>query len=150
MSENKNIDERDRKILEELCRNSRISYSELAKKLGISDVAIIKRIRKLEETGVIKKYTIVVDPSKLGYKSISFTGINVDPQKLFNVIEELKGMDEIKYLALTSGDHHLIAVIWCSDQDELREIHRRISMIDGVERIYPSILINKLKGDLCI
>jgi Lrp/AsnC family transcriptional regulator for asnA, asnC and gidA len=150
MSEVKNLDEKDRKILEELYRNSRISYSELAKKIGISDVAVIKRVKKLEEQGIIKRYTIVIDPSKLGYKSISFTGINVDPQKLFNAIEELKKIEEIKYLALTSGDHHLIAVIWGRDQEELSEIHKRISNIDGVEKVYPSILIGKIKGDLCI
>ncbi len=146
----RSIDEKDQRILEELMKNSRISYSELAKIIGMSDVAVIKRIKKLEESGVIKQYTIVIDPSKLGYKLVSITGINIAPQEIFNVIEELKKIEAVKYLALTSGDHHLIAVIWARNQEELLDIHNRIMNIPGVEKIYPSILIDRIKGPICL
>lgn len=144
------LDEKDFRILEELMNNSRISYSDLAKKIGLSDVAIIKRIKKLEDAGIIKKYTIVIDPSKLGYKLVSLTGINVQPQELFNVIEELKKIDNVKYIALTSGDHHIIAIIWARSQEELTSIHRRILEINGVERVYPAILLERIKGQVCL
>jgi len=48
-----------------LLENGRISYSEIAKAIGLSDVAVIKRIRKLKQMGVIRKYTVVIDPKNL-------------------------------------------------------------------------------------
>jgi len=142
------LDERDRRILEELMRNARVSYTELAKKLGVSDVAVIKRVRRLEQMGVIKRYTIVVDPRALGYRVVSYTGIDVDPEHLIEVAEELKKKPYLRELSITSGDHDLMAVIWARDSDELRRIHEEISRLPGVRRICPAIILEVVKdGD---
>jgi Lrp/AsnC family transcriptional regulator for asnA, asnC and gidA len=141
------LDEIDLKILEILRENARTPYVEIAKQVGLTDVAIIKRIKKLEARGIIKKYTIVVDPSRLGYRVVSITGINVEPTRLFNVVQELRNKNYVKYLALTSGDHSLIAVIWARDRDEIERIHRDIEKIEGVLKIYPSIVVDIVKED---
>ncbi len=139
------LDEKDLKILSILIANSRTSYVDIAKEVGISDVAIIKRIKKLESLGVIRRYTVIVDPKKLGFGSISFTGIDIDPQYLYDVISELKGREYVKYLFLTSGDHALITVIWAKDSDEMAKIHKEISSLSGVKRVCPSILLDIIK-----
>jgi len=139
------LDEKDREILRLLSSNSRLSYSELARKIGLSDVAIIKRIRKLEQSGVIKKYTILVDPSKLGYKVVSITGIDVEPEHLFNVLNNLKEKKYIRYLALSSGDHDLVAIIWARDNDEAVKIHNEISGMEGVKRVCPAMILEVVK-----
>ena len=125
--------------------NSRIPYTELAKKVGISDVAVIKRIKKLEKQGVIRKYTIVIDPKKLGYNSVSIVGINVEPEYLFPVISHLKEKDYVKYLALSSGDHTLMAIIWARNGSELAKIHNEISKLPGVTKVCPSIILDVIK-----
>ncbi len=139
------IDEKDLKIIKLLQENSRIPYTELAKKVGISDVAVIKRIKKLEKQGVIKKYTIVIDPKKLGYNSVSIVGINVEPEYLFPVISHLKEKDYVKYLALSSGDHTLMAIIWARNGSELARIHNEISKLPGVTKVCPSIILDVIK-----
>ncbi len=139
------IDEKDLKIIKLLQENSRIPYTELAKRVGISDVAIIKRIKKLEKQGVIKKYTIVIDPKKLGYNSVSIVGINVEPEYLFPVISYLKEKEYVKYLALTSGDHTLMAIIWAKNGSELAKIHNEISKLPGVTKVCPSIILDVIK-----
>ncbi len=141
------LDERDRVIIRELLRNARLPYSELARRLGVSDVAVLKRIRRLEQMGVIRGYTIRVSPEALGYRVVSYTGIDVEPEKLFDVAEVLKRKDYVKNLYLTSGDHDLIAVIWARDSDELRRIHEEISRIPGVKRVCPAIRLETLKED---
>ncbi len=142
------LDERDRLILEELARNARVSYTELAKKLGISDVAVIKRVRRLEQLGIIKRYTIEVNPRALGYRVVSYTGIDVEPEHLLEVAEELKKKPYVKRLSITSGDHDIMAVIWARDSEELRRIHEEISRLPGVRRICPAIVLEELKdGD---
>ncbi|MEM1601438.1 MAG: Lrp/AsnC family transcriptional regulator [Sulfolobales archaeon] len=139
------LDEKDLKILSILINNSRTSYVDIAREVGISDVAVIKRIKKLESLGVIKKYTTIVDPRKLEYKSVSFTGVDVDPQYLYDVLTELKAKDYVKYLSLTSGDHSIIMVIWARDSDEMAKIHREISNLPGVKRVCPSIVLDVIK-----
>ena len=139
------IDEKDLKIIKLLQENSRIPYTELAKKIGVSDVAIIKRIKKLEKQGIIKKYTIIVDPKKLGYNSVSIVGINVEPEHLFSAISYLKDKDYVKYLALSSGDHTLMAIIWARNGSELAKIHNEISKLPGVTKVCPSIILDVIK-----
>ncbi|WP_440059458.1 Lrp/AsnC family transcriptional regulator [Thermogladius sp. 4427co] len=144
------IDDIDVRIINELVKNSRIPYSEIAKTVGLSDVAVLKRVKKLEQEGVIKKYTIIVDPLKLGYTKISLTGINVAPEKLFSVAEELKNKDYVKMLIVTSGDHDLIALIFAKSSEELLSIHSEISRIDGVLKVYPAIVTDILKDEMRI
>lgn len=139
------IDDKDRKILELLRRNARASYSEIARVIGMSDVAVMKRVKKLEQLGVIKGYTAIVDPRKLGYDSISITGIDVEPEHLFKVTAYLKERDYVKYLALASDDHAVIAVIWARDGDGLSKIHEEIAKLSGVRRVCPSIVLDILK-----
>lgn len=140
------IDELDLKILRILAENARETYTNIARKIGYTDVAIIKRIKKLEQEGVIKKYTIIVDPLKLGY-TISFTGINVEPDALLHVIDVLKKKDYIKFLSITSGDHQLITIIWAHNNDELVKIHKEIESIPGVSKVYPAIVLDIIKEE---
>uniref|UniRef100_A0A7C4H646 Lrp/AsnC family transcriptional regulator n=1 Tax=Staphylothermus marinus TaxID=2280 RepID=A0A7C4H646_STAMA len=142
------IDEIDYKILRILLKNSRSTYVDIAREVNLSDVAVIKRIKKLENIGVIKKYSCVIDPVKLGYSKVSITGINVDPDALLNVIENLKNKDYVKYIAITSGDHELITIIWARDSDELMRIHREIESLPGVRKIYPALLLDVVKDDV--
>ncbi|WFO74953.1 Lrp/AsnC family transcriptional regulator [Desulfurococcaceae archaeon MEX13E-LK6-19] len=139
------LDEKDMKIIEILMSNARSSYSEIAKVLGVSDVAIIKRVRKLEQQGIIKKYTILVDPKKLGYEAVSITGVDVNPEYLFKTVSILKEKDYVKYLALTSGDHQIIATIWAKTRDELAQILDEISKMPGVKRVCPAVILDVVK-----
>lgn len=139
------LDEKDLKILKILMENSRASYNEIARAVGLSDVAVIKRVKRMEKEGVIRKYTVKIDPEKLGYKAVSITGIDVEPEHMFDVIEMLKSKDYVKYLAITSGDHSIIAVIWARDNDEMAKIHKEISEIGWVKRICPAIILDVIK-----
>ena len=139
------LDEKDKKIVEILLQNARTSYSDISRALGISDVAVIKRFKRLEQLGVIRKYTINVDPKKLGYNAISITGLDVEPESLFAVMSLLEKKDYIKYLALTSGDHQIMSLIWASGSEELAQIHDELSKLPGVKRVCPAIIIDVIK-----
>jgi Lrp/AsnC family transcriptional regulator for asnA, asnC and gidA len=141
------VDEIDLKIIEKLAENARATYSEIASEVGLSDVAVMKRIRKLEQEGVIRKYTVIVDPAKLGFSKVSLTGINVAPDKLFDVVEELKKRDYVKQLLVTSGDHSLIALVFARSSEEMIRIHDEISRIDGVLKVYPAIVSDIVKDE---
>jgi len=139
------LDEKDLKIIKLLAENARITYTELSKALGISDVAVIKRVKKLETHGIIKRYTIDLNLQSLGYRILSFTGIDVDPSNLLSVAEELKKREQIIGLMLTTGDHQLMAVVIARDHDDLKKVHDEIMAIPGVKRVCPAIVLDILK-----
>ena len=144
------LDSKDIAILKMLMKNARVSYSELARNVGLSDVAVIKRVKRLEELGIIKRYTIVVDYTKLGYKLISITGLDVTPEKMLDVVNFLKGKNYVKFLAITSGDHTIMTVIVARSSEELEKIHRELSGLPGVKRVCPAIILEVLKDEFVL
>lgn len=84
-----NIDDVDQKILEALYDNSRVSYTELAKQIGLSRVAVQARIQALKEKGVIERFTVVVNPTKVGIDVSAFFNVDVEPRKLNEIAEKL-------------------------------------------------------------
>ena len=139
------LDSKDLKIIEILREDGRATYTRIARELGISDVAALKRIKRLERLGVIRKYTVVLDPKKLGYNAVSITGLDVEPEHLFSVIATLKEKDYVRYLALTTGDHAVIAMIWARNNEELSRIHDELSKMPGVKRVCPAVLLEVVK-----
>lgn len=140
------IDERDEKIIEILRRDSRTPNTKIAEELGISETSVRNRIKELTEKGVIRRFTVEVDPGKLGYDSVALVGADVEPDKYLTAAEELSEFDSIRDVSLTTGDHMIMMEIWAEDGEELTKIlSEKIGGIDGIERICPAIVLEKLK-----
>ena len=135
----------DFELIKLLMKNSRTPYVKLGELLGVSETAIRKRIRKLEEDGVIRRYTIEVDPKKLGFKVNALIGLDTVPERFIAVIEELKAMEEVLSLYSASGDHMILLECWFKDSDELARFVKRLESIRGVTRVCPAIILEKLK-----
>ncbi len=140
------MDEKDLKIIELLQENSRISYTEIAKILGVTETTVRKRIAELEKKGVIKKYTIEVDPYKLGFKNVTILGMDVEPKYLLEAAKKLAEMPEARWVATSTGDHMIMAEIWAKDGEELFNlITKKISKIKGVKDLCPAIIMERVK-----
>ena len=134
------------KIIELLQENSRISYTEIAKVLGVTETTVRKRIADLEKRGVIKKYTIEVEPSKLGYKTVTILGLDVEPKYLLEAAKKLAELEESRWVATSTGDHMIMAEIWTRDGEELFNlITKKISKIKGVKDLCPAIIMERVK-----
>jgi len=140
------MDGKDKIILELLSKNARLPYSKIAKKLGISETAVRKRIRKLEEKGIIEGYTLRINPVKIGYRSIAHVGIDTDPNAFLGVACKLKEMDAVRCVAITSGGHMIMTDIWARNSEELNKILAEIEKIEGVKKVNPSIILEMLKS----
>jgi len=140
------IDDTDKEILSVLGDNARTPFINIAKQLGVSESTIRKRVGNLEDRGVIKKYSAVVEPAKLGYGSVAIVGIDVTPEKFLDVSKKLTKFDNIKFVATTTGDHMIMTEIWMDKASELRDfISDKIEKMDGVTRTCPAIINEKLK-----
>ena len=140
------LNDKDLRIIEILLNDARTPYTRIADELGVTEAAIRKRVKNLEEKGVIKKYTIEVDHSKLGYGIVSQTGIDTEPDRFLEVANRLKDFDFVKSVHITSGDHMIMAEIWARDGQELTEIiSEKIGGLEGVRRICPAIVLERIK-----
>ena len=140
------LDETDIGILRILRQNARTPFLGIAKKMRISESTIRKRVKDLEQKGVIKKYSAIVEPSKLGYGSVALVGIDVKPEKFLEVAKRLTDFDNIKFVATSTGDHMIMTEIWMENSSDLRNfISAKIESIEGVTRTCPAILMERLK-----
>jgi Lrp/AsnC family transcriptional regulator for asnA, asnC and gidA len=140
------LDEIDTKILEMLEEDGRKSFTEMAHELNLNEATIRKRILALQRKGVIKKFTVKVDPARLGIKTVAIVGMEVDPTKLLEVAQNLCDFKEIKCVATSSGDHMIMTEMWTKDGRELTKlISEKIATMKGVNRICPAIILEKLK-----
>lgn len=139
------IDEKDKKILEMLEKDSRIPYTEIGKKLDVSEATVRKRISSLKEKDVIEQFTIEVDPSEMGYDTVTLLGLDVEPEHFLEAIEHIKDIDEVRWVAKSTGDHMIMSEIWAEDGEHLTEIITEdIGEIQGVKDLCPAIILEKI------
>jgi Lrp/AsnC family transcriptional regulator, leucine-responsive regulatory protein len=114
------MDEIDLKALQLLVRNGRITWAELAQHLGLSAPSSAERVRRLEESGVVKQYGAVLDPAALGYGFAALIGIDLThPQHRAKFMELVKSRDEILECHHVTGDHDYVLKIVCRDAAHL-------------------------------
>ena len=141
------VDELDLKILAMLKEDGRRPFTEMAKKLGLNVSTIRKRVLALQTQGVIKKFTVEIEPLKIGIKTISIVGFDVEPTRLLDVSERLCELEEIHSVATSAGDHMIMTEIWTRDGRALTKlISERIGKIEGINKICPAIILEKLKS----
>ena len=141
------VDALDLKILGLLEADGSLSYTELARKLRLNESTIRKRILSMKNRGVIKKFSVVLDPAKIGFNTVAVVGIDAAPDKLLEIAHELVKMPETRYVATSTGDHMIMTEIWARDGAEISHIlSKRIGIIEGVKKVCPAIVLEKMKG----
>ncbi len=149
LSENRIIDALDMKILKLLEEDGRASFTEIARKLKLNESTIRKRILRLKAKQVIKRFSIEIDPSKIGFNTVAVIGIDVEPMKLLEAAQKICELPEARYVATSTGDHMIITEIWAKDGRALTSlISNQIGKIEGIKKICPAIILEKLKGYL--
>lgn len=121
------LDDLDRRILEALLRDSRISLKELAQSVGLSSPSVTERMRKLEERGVIRAFTVDIDPQALGYALQAIVRIRPLPGKLHIVQKLIEDIPEFGECDKVTGDDCFIARLYVRSIDQLDTILDRIA-----------------------
>ncbi len=140
------MDELDLRIVKRLQQDGRVKFLQLAKELQVSEGTVRNRVKLLEEQNVILQYAALVDPRKIGFDSVAFIGLDIEPLKFLKVVEALGRLEEIAYLATATGEHMIIMEVWMRNQEEVtRFINEKISVMDGVTKISPTIVLERMK-----
>jgi DNA-binding Lrp family transcriptional regulator len=136
------LDEIEIKILKELQRNARLSFKELSLNTGIPKSTIYRKVKKLEEKGIIRRYTINVDESLLEGKITAFILIEIDPDRIDVVGQGLREIREITGVYRITGPYNLIVKVRCSDINDLNSLIKRLHKL-GARRTITNIVLEK-------
>ncbi len=136
MAKNYEIDNTDLKILEILMQDAKKPYTEVAKRVFVSQGTVHVRMSKLEEAGVVEKTTLKINYAKLGYDITAFIGIFLQKSALYeSVLERLKAIPEIVSIHYTTGNYSMFVKIHCRDTNHLKEVlHDKMQQVEGIER----------------
>jgi len=128
------LDEFDKLILTELEKDGRKPYSEIARKMDISNTMVHQRINRMRAGGLIKKMALVLDERKMGYEWSAFTGIILKEDSNSElIIEELKKIPEVVECYYITGQYTLYIRIVAKNSEHMRSIlYDEIDHISGV------------------
>lgn len=144
-----NLDSVDIKILEMLVENGKENLSNIADEIGLSTSGARRRIKKLEENGVIKGYTAVVDSEKAGYDVVAFLNIDVEPSEARRVAGVLSRCNGVCEVHKTTGNHGLIAKVRAEDRGTISDfVEDRISTYQGVRDVKINMAMETYKEEL--
>tara|TARA_B110000116_G_C16623524_1_gene484880 strand:+ start:198 stop:683 length:486 start_codon:yes stop_codon:yes gene_type:complete len=129
------IDTIDLEIIKHLSSNAKISYTDLASRILVSPSTVHVRVKRLEDLGVIKNFTIRIDYSKLGFSFTAYLGVFLDQAKsIDNVVKVLKKIPQITVIDFTTGQFSIFCKIRAMDSAAARKVLKRIHTIDGISR----------------
>ena len=143
------IDRYDRMILQVLQQDGRISNQELADRIGLSPSPCLRRVRALEEAGLITGYRALVDAKKLGLSLMALLHISMDkhtPERFANFEKKVAAQPEVLECLLITGqeaDYQLKVII--RDMDAYQELLlNRITRIQGVTGVQSSFVLRRI------
>lgn len=142
------LDEIDHQILDMLIDNTRIPFTDIAKKLLISAGTVHVRVKKMEDAGIIQGSSLTLDYIKLGYSFIAYVGIYLQntSQTQF-VIERLNEIPYITVASITTGKFNIFCKLRARGTDHAKNIIFQIDDIEGVYRTETMISLEESIND---
>lgn len=145
-----NLDKIDARILEELQKDGRLSHVELGARVGLSPTPCTRRVRRLEQDGIIRGYTAVLDPRQVGLRVSAFVQIKLE-RHTDEVVEAfrrtLEERPEVVAAHAMTGEMDFLLQVIVRDLDELgRFTLHRLLKISGVRDVRSSLVLETLKS----
>ena len=143
------IDDRDRAILRELMRDGRLTNADLAERVHLSPSACLRRVRLLEESGLIAGYVMVLDPTAAGLPGAAFVFVTLDQQgraALDRFEIDVHRHAEIIECYLLAGSADYLLRIAYRDARDFERIHTDIlTQLPGVSRVQSTLALRTVK-----
>jgi Lrp/AsnC family leucine-responsive transcriptional regulator len=138
------LDRYDRAILKLLQHDARITNSSLAEKVSLSESACLRRVRALEESGLIESYTTVLNQQKAGFPVNVFVNITLDRQAqagLEAFETAVRKLPEVMECYLMTGDYDYLVRVVVADLGDFERLHQHLTRLPSVARVHSSFAV---------
>ncbi|MFP4023492.1 MAG: Lrp/AsnC family transcriptional regulator [Thiohalospira sp.] len=143
------LDDIDKRLLNILQTNSRVTIRELSEQLHLSTTPIHERIKKLEKGGFIKEYITLVDHKKIGKKLIVYISVSLNKhtkEAIDEFEQQINKMEEVMEAYYISGSSDFLLKVFCSDMDDFHQfITQKFSVIGNINQFYSSFVMSESK-----
>lgn len=141
------VDDVDRQIVDVLREDSRLSINELAGRLNISRANAYQRVNRLRETGVIRRFTIDVDPKRLGLSVTALILVDIEQHSWREASDRVMELPGVDYVGFTTGTFDLILRVRAADMETLRDVVlERLQAFPEVRSTQTSFVLEELRA----
>ena len=141
------LDDKDRRILNLLQENSRTSYMHIADELGVSEATVRYRVKNLIENGVISRFTVLLNPRKIGYPITGILLVKIAPEHFDEASKQICDLDETRHVLQNTGEYNIVAVVKARSLEHLGDLRKRVEAIEGVRELSLSAATRLIKID---
>lgn len=141
------IDDTSKKVLVEYLQDSRQSFREVARKIGISSGTVASRVKEMEDENIIKKYTTLLNYEKLGYELTAVTEITVSEGMMIEVGNKISEIDHTVGVYNVTGDSDILVIAKFKSRAKLSDFTKTVLKMDHVVRTKTHVVLNTLKED---
>lgn len=141
------IEELDRKILNVLNRDARMSFRRIAKELKISPTTLYNKVKKLERSGVLKGYIPLIDTESVGYDLTAIISLRVRQEKDVEVQKAIAKFPQVGAVYEVTGDWDLILVCYFKGRDDLTNFLKKELPLSNIERAMTHLVLNVIKEE---
>jgi DNA-binding Lrp family transcriptional regulator len=118
---------------------------KISEEVGVSLGTVSNRVRKLEETGVVLGYTVLLDPEKIGWDLNVVIGLRIQKGRLIEIQEKIAKDPRVYGVYDVTGDFDSMVMARARDRSDLDELSKNVMSVDGVERSVTHLVLNTVK-----
>ena len=145
VSRGRPLDAIDSEIISLLQKDGRATNIHIAKTIGISEATVRNRLQRLIDERIVQ-IVAVCDPFRIGFGIVGNIKINIDAKKVNTILDDLKKLPDVWYIALTTGGSDIDIDFNVKSLDELRVlVYDKINKIDGIMRTETSVIMDFVK-----
>ena len=141
------LDDTDRRLLAVLLEDARISQRGLAQRIGVAQGTITNRLRRLEELGVIKGYTVLLEPESIGWTMTVITGLRIEKGSMINVQQNIAADPRVFAVYDVTGDYDSMVLARVQSRKDLDDLTKTVFTLKGVQRSFTQVVLNTVKED---
>ncbi len=141
------LDQTDMKILKVLVSDARLSSRKVAEQCGVSVGTVLSHVRKMEEEGIIERYSALLDHEKLGFQLTVVSEITVSKGRLLEMETEIARLSNVCCVYDVTGMIDAIIVAKFKSRDELSKFTKRLLSLPYVERTNTHVVLTTVKED---
>ena len=141
------LDDTDRRLLAVLLEDARISQRGLAQRIGVAQGTISNRLRRLEELGVIKGYTVLLEPESIGWTMTVITGLRIEKGSMINVQQNIAADPRVFAVYDVTGDYDSMVLARVQSRKDLDDLTKTVFTLKGVQRSFTQVVLNTVKED---